>query len=363
MTLADAFFIHAFQRFLAGSYGLPFGDVLTPPGPGNYLLAATYVRFHEVTRLSIWVGGAVVTLLALGVASWFTRRFSRPITGFAAFADRIGKGEYTARLSEDQETQEFTKLSESLNRMAEDLNRHKEVEQELFSNLSHELRTPVTVIKGYVEALDGGVISDPQEVHVAVQAVAQETTNLESMINELRQLAQIDHDGVSPEESDFDLDEMLSYVCHRFAPLAAEHNIQFFSRLEAYVKVHLDRQLLDRSVANLLTNAITATLPGKSVILSSSSDVHGVSIVVEDEGAGIAAGDLPHVFERFFRGDRSRNHKNGGLGLGLPIARDLVEIEGGSIRLTSMVGQGTRVVITYPSIAIVALQKEPSRAS
>jgi signal transduction histidine kinase len=355
MSVADAFFIRAFKTFLAGGYGSPFGIKSMVIEPESYLLTTTYLRFHDMMRLSVWIGGCAVMLIALGVASWFTRRFSRPISGFASFADRIGHGDYDAQLSENQGLLEFTELSASLNHMAHELKCHDEVEQELFSNLSHELRTPVTVIKGYTEALDAGLISSPQEVHAATHAIAQETANLEIMINELRQLAQIDNNAVMPEESDFNVDELLGYIWRRFAPIAAARGVLLSHQLEARVRVHLDRQLLDRAVANVLSNAITATPSGHSVTLSSAVDEsRGVCIVVEDTGSGIPKQDLPHVFERFFRGDRSRNRRSGGLGLGLPIARDLVEIEGGRLDLTSTVNVGTRVAISYPRSAVVS---------
>src|SRR5664279_5852609 len=92
ITVADAFFIRAFKTFLAGGYGSPFGIQSMVIEPKAYLLTATYLKFHDMMRLSVWIGGCVVMLVALGVASWFTRRFSQPISGFASFADRIGHG-------------------------------------------------------------------------------------------------------------------------------------------------------------------------------------------------------------------------------------------------------------------------------
>jgi signal transduction histidine kinase len=353
ITVADAFFIRAFKTFLAGGYGSPFGIQSMVIEPKAYLLTATYLKFHDMMRLSVWIGGCAVMLVALGVASWFTRRFSRPISGFASFADRIGHGDYDAQMLGNQGLREFAELSDSLNHMAHELKCRDEVEQELFSNLSHELRTPVTVIKGYMEALDAEVISSPQELHSAAQAISQETANLEIMINELRQLAQIDNNAVKPEESDFDVDEVLGYIWRRFAPIAGAREVLLSHQFEANVRVHLDRQLLDRAVANLLSNAITATPPGHSVTLSSAIvGSHGVNIVVEDTGSGIPKEDLAHVFDRFFRGDRSRNRRSGGLGLGLPIARDLVEIEGGHLDIKSTVDVGTRVTISYPRSVI-----------
>jgi signal transduction histidine kinase len=353
ITVADAFFIRAFKTFLAGGYGSPFGIQSMVIEPKAYLLTATYLKFHDMMRLSVWIGGCAVMLVALGVASWFTRRFSRPISGFASFADRIGHGDYDAQMLGNQGLREFAELSDSLNHMAHELKCRDEVEQELFSNLSHELRTPVTVIKGYMEALDAEVISSPQELHSAAQAISQETANLEIMINELRQLAQIDNNAVKPEESDFDVDEVLGYIWRRFAPIAGAREVLLSHQFEANVRVHLDRQLLDRAVANLLSNAITATPPGHSVTLSSAIvGSHGVNIVVEDTGSGIPKEDLAHVFDRFFRGDRSRNRRSGGLGLGLPIARDFVEIEGGHLDIKSTVDVGTRVTISYPRSVI-----------
>ena len=354
ITIADAFFIRAFKTFLAGGYGSPFGIESMVIEPNSYLLTTTYLKFHDMMRLSVWIGGCAVMLIALGVASWFTRRFSQPISGFASFADRIGHGDYGAQTSNNQGLREFAELSDSLNHMAHELKCRDEVEQELFSNLSHELRTPVTVIKGYMEALDAELISSPQELHSAAEAISQETANLEIMINELRQLAQIDNNAVMPEESDFDVNEVLGYIWRRFAPIAAARGVLLPHQFEANVKVHLDRQLLDRAVANLLSNAITATPSGHCVTLSSAIDEsRGVNIVVEDTGSGIPEEDLAHVFERFFRGDRSRNRRSGGLGLGLPIARDLVEIEGGRLDIRSTVGVGTRVTVSYPRSVIV----------
>ncbi|RIE10533.1 sensor histidine kinase [Candidatus Cryosericum odellii] len=353
ISIADAFFIRAFKTFLSGGYGSPFGIESMVIEPKTYLLTATYLKFHDMMRLSVWIGGCAVMLIALGVASWFTRRFSQPISGFAGFADRIGHGDYDAQISDNQGLREFAELSNSLNHMAHELKCRDEVEQELFSNLSHELRTPVTVIKGYMEALDAELISSPQELHSAAEAISQETANLEIMINELRQLAQIDNNAVTPEASDFDVDEVLGYIWRRFAPIAAVREVLLSHQFEANVRVHLDRQLLDRAVANLLSNAITATPSGHSVTLSSAIvGSHGVNIVVEDTGSGIPKEDLAHVFDRFFRGDRSRNKRSGGLGLGLPIARDLVEIEGGHLDIKSTVGVGTRVTISYPRSVI-----------
>lgn len=353
ISVADAFFIRAFKTFLAGGYGSPFGIDSMVIEPKSYLLTTTYLKFHDMMRVSVWIGGCAVMLIALGVASWFTRRFSQPISGFASFADRIGHGDYDAQISNSQGLREFAELSDSLNHMAQELKCRDEVEQELFSNLSHELRTPVTVIKGYMEALEAGLISSPQELHSAAEAISQETANLEIMINELRQLAQIDNNAVMPEESNFDVDEVLGYIWRRFAPIAAVRGVLLSHQFEANVKVHLDRQLLDRAVANLLSNAITATPSGHSVTLSSAIvGSHGVNIVVEDTGSGIPEEDLAHVFDRFFRGDRSRNRRSGGLGLGLPIARDLVEIEGGRLDIRSRVDVGTRVTISYPRSAI-----------
>lgn len=354
ITAADAFFIQAFKTFLAGAYGSPFGIKSMVIEPNSYLLTTTYLKFRDMMRVSVWIGGCAVMLIALGVASWFTRRFSQPISGFASFADRIGHGDYDAQTSNNQGLREFAELSDSLNHMAHELRCRDEVEQELFSNLSHELRTPVTVIKGYMEALDAGLISSPEELHAAAEAIAQETANLEVMINELRQLAQIDNNAVMPEESDFDVDEVLGYIWRRFAPIAAARGVLLSHQFEAHAKVHLDRQLLDRAVANLLSNAITATPAGNSVTLSSAVDgSHGVCIVVEDAGSGIPEEDLAHVFDRFFRGDRSRNRRSGGLGLGLPIAKDLVEIEGGHLDIRSTVNVGTRVTVSYPRSVIV----------
>ena len=354
ITAADAFFIRAFKTFLAGGYGSPFGIKSMVIEPNSYLLTTTYLKFRDMMRVSVWIGGCAVMLIALGVASWFTRRFSQPISGFASFADRIGHGDYGAQISNNQGLREFAELSDSLNHMAHELRCRDEVEQELFSNLSHELRTPVTVIRGYMEALDAGLISSSEELHAAAEAISQETANLEVMINELRQLAQIDNNAVMPEESDFDIDEMLGYIWRRFAPIAAARGVLLSHELEAHAKVHLDRQLLDRAVANLLSNAITATQSGNCVTLSSAVDgSHSVCIVVEDAGSGIPEEDLVHVFDRFFRGDRSRNRRSGGLGLGLPIAKDLVEIEGGHLDIRSTLGVGTRVTVSYPRSVIV----------
>lgn len=354
ITAADAFFIQAFKTFLAGGYGSPFGIKSMVIEPNSYLLTTTYLKFRDMMRVSVWMGGCAVMLIALGVASWFTRRFSEPISGFASFADRIGHGDYGAQMSNNQGLREFAELSDSLNHMAHELRCRDEVEQELFSNLSHELRTPVTVIRGYMEALDAGLISSPDELHAAAEAISQETANLEVMINELRQLAQIDNNAVMPEESDFDVDDMLGYVWRRFAPIAAARGVLLSHEFKAHVKVHLDRQLLDRAVANLLSNAITATPSGNCVTLSSAVDgSHSVCIVVEDTGSGIPEEDLAHVFDRFFRGDRSRNRRSGGLGLGLPIAKDLVEIESGHLDIRSTLGVGTRVTVSYPRSVIV----------
>jgi len=352
--VADALFTRVFESFLAGRFGVPFAPGIMAAEPGTYLMTATYLRFREIMRLSVWIGGCAVMLVALVLAGWFTRRFSRPVARFAGFADRIGRGDYSVHIADKQGLQEFVELADSLNRMARQLKCRNEVEQELFANLSHELRTPVTVVKGYTEALEAGLIATPEELQAAVDAIAQETANLEDMIDELRELSQIDANAVVPEASDFDLDDALSEMCQRYAAAAQAKGVALSCQLEAGARVHLDRQLLERVVTNLVHNSLTATSPGHSISITSAIDVTGaVTVTVRDTGRGIPEADLAHVFDRFFRGDRSRNRSSGGLGLGLPIARDLVEVEGGHLDIMSILGAGTAVTITYPASVVV----------
>ena len=352
--VADALFTRVFESFLAGRFGVPFAPGIMAAEPGAYLMTATYLRFREIMRLSVWTGGCAVMLVALGLAGWFARGFSRPVGRFAGFADRIGRGDYSVHIADKQGLREFEELADSLNRMARQLKCRNEVEQELFANLSHELRTPVTVVKGYTEAFEAGLIATPEELQAAGDAIAQETANLEDMIDELRELSRIDANAVLPEASDFELDDALSEMCRGFARAAQAKGVALSCQLEAGTRVRLDRQLLERVVTNVVHNSLTATPPGHSISITSAVDAGGkVTITVHDTGRGIPEADLAHVFDRFFRGDRSRNRSSGGLGLGLPIARDLVEVEGGHLDIMSILGAGTAVTITYPASVVV----------
>ena len=213
----------------------------------------------------------------------------------------------------------------------------------------HDLRTPLASIHAIVEALADGVVDDPETVDRYLCTVSREIDSLSRLLDDLFELAQLEAGGLRLESRPNSLSDLLSDTLESFSELAVQQGITLGGRADSDVDpVMMDARQIGRVLSNLLGNALRHTPSGGAVYAQATRTAEGVQVEVRDTGEGIDAADLPHVFEHFYRGDKSRSRATGGSGLGLAIAAGIVEAHGGHIGAESGVGQGTRVWFTLP---------------
>lgn len=333
-----------FARF-AGVFGLMALLVLGGLG----LLIFLVVRLaggdpHTAARL--WLGTCALLLFVPGMLWMLGRRvfrsIARPLGNLLDAADRVAAGDLSARVPEQKG--EFGQLTRSFNHMVEELALADRRRRNLTADVAHELRTPLQIIQGNLEGVLDGVYA-PTPEHI--EATLGETRVLARLVEDLRVLSQAEAGQLPMQWETVDVGELLEDVVTSFSGPAqvAGVTLRCTTVGDGRLAVRGDYGRLEQVLGNLTANALRHTPAGGSVVLAAEAAAGRVRISVTDTGEGIAAEDLPFVFDRFWRGDRARTHSSGGSGLGLAIARQLVQLHGGDITVESTLGSGTRFTI------------------
>ncbi|CAN7654552.1 sensor histidine kinase [Mycolicibacterium frederiksbergense] len=299
--------------------------------------------YGYATVISIGVAVAVSALVALAVSLYVSRRLQRSVTEVASAARAVTKGRYDTRVAPPGLGDDFDALAIAFNQMASRLQTVDSTRQRLFGDLAHEIRTPVAVLEAYMEALEDGVRTLTPETATMLR---DQTRRLVRFSDDVAALARAEESSFSLTHSMIDA----GAVARRcIAAAQARYDSKGvgvgLSRHPALPALWADEQRLAQVLANLLDNALLHTPPGGSVQLSCTRVGDSVSIAVADNGEGIAAEHQPKIFERFYRADAARDREHGGAGLGLAIAKALVEAHGGTISVYSA-GPGTGATFT-----------------
>jgi signal transduction histidine kinase len=295
------------------------------------------------TRGAFWslvIGGSTASSLSYWVAS----RIMQPLTQMQRITQKFAAGQLSERMP-TSDIPELNRLSDSFNRMAIALEDVEIRRRELVSDMTHELRTPLTVIQGYLEGMGDGTIEPTPEIY---DRLTRETTRLRRLVNDLQELSKAEAGYLTIQAAPFDLYPFLVSLNERFGDQLVDSALSLKLDYQPGLPMALaDPERMEQIVVNLLGNALRYTEAG-TVTLQAYSEGRQIWIAVQDTGYGIASEDLPHVFERFWRSDRSRNRDSGGTGIGLAIARQLVELQKGTIEVTSELNQGSTFRFSVP---------------
>jgi two-component system phosphate regulon sensor histidine kinase PhoR len=230
-----------------------------------------------------------------------------------------------------------------------ELRKLENVRREFVANVSHELKTPLTSIKGYVETLLDGAMNDPKHSKDFLETIQEHTANLSRLIDDVLDLSAIEAERVAYRMEPVALNDIVERIVKALGPMAKAKKVTIVKDLgEDLPKVRADREKLAQVVMNLIDNAIKFNQSGGEVRVSAHTNGKELLIRVSDTGRGIAAQDLPRVFERFYRGNKDRSHEIPGTGLGLAIVKHLVEAHGGTVSAKSATGQGSTFEFTLP---------------
>ena len=301
-----------------------------------------------VNQSLLWTG---VSAVAMGIllVSVLSRRLLAPVTSLAEAARHLGQGDLSRR-APTEGAGELRQLAEAFNSMAANLEDAERQRRNLVADVAHELRTPVSNIQGYLEALKDGLLQPDQET---IETIHGQVIHLGHLVEDLRLLAQAEAGALQLHRMPGSMPDVLRVCVDAVRPRAEAKGIAVSLEAdETMPLVEMDSTRISQVVNNLLENAIIHTPEGGSVTVSAGASGDGmVRVAVADTGPGIQSEDLLRVFDRFFRADASRSRATGGVGLGLTIAKELVEVHGGTIYVENVVPSGARFVFELPIAA------------
>lgn len=270
-------------------------------------------------------------------------------------AKQLAGGNLQTRVASDGQDEVAT-LARTFNQMAEQLEavdkKQRELERlraDLIAWVGHDLQTPLASMRVILEALEDGVVDDPQTVKRYLNTAQRNVRSLSVLIDDLFQMAQLDTGGMPLDRAESSLSDLISDTLESFSELAQRQGVNLTGSVAPEVDpVTMDTQRIGRVLNNLIGNALRHTPAGGHVEVHARRTGSGVEVSVSDTGEGIRAEDLAHVFDSFYRGDKSRSRSTGGAGLGLAISKGIVQAHGGEITVQSKAGQGSKFLFTLP---------------
>lgn len=289
--------------------------------------------------------GLVSGLVTIVVIIVLSRKLARPLIEMKEATLKMSKGDFTVALSTNGQD-ELSDLANAIQLLSNDLNHLREERKEFLSSIAHELRTPITFIKGYTDILYKRDLSE-RDRQKYLRIIIEETNRLSRLIKDLFDLAKMDENAFVINKECLHMDDFVASIEAKLRPAFHEKQIDLFVQCEAGLTLLADTIRLEQIFLNLLNNALTYCSSGDSTFLQVERNNHFVSIIIKDTGKGIPQKDLPYIFERFYRVDKSRTRANGGLGLGLAIVKELVHAHGGEITVVSEENKGTTFKLLF----------------
>lgn len=314
-------------------------------GPGQHGCAPTAGGALDTINKSFLIASGIAIALGLAMSVVLARELTRPLGELTEAAEDISRGEYSRRV-EARGGAELSELATAFNSLAEGLETNEKLRRNMVADISHELRNPLAAIRAQLEAIEDGVL---EADHETIASLVEDVDVLARLVDDLQQLSQVESGQLVLERMEVDVKEVLEGMSQRFAPQLESSGVTLTVTTEAGLPgVDADPVRLAQVVLNLVKNALGHTPAGGSMALEAVRAGDMVEISVSDTGLGISKEDLPFVFERFYRSEKARERATGGAGIGLTIARSLVEAHGGSISAESEPGSGTRITFTLP---------------
>jgi signal transduction histidine kinase len=315
---------------------------INPATSSEIDVASLHIVYGAIGRFFIW-GGLFAVAIALLLTFVLSRRILAPVKALTQAARRLGKGDFSQRVHV-RDKGEVGELAQSFNSMASDLERAEQLRRNMVADAAHELRTPLSNIKGYLEAIRDGIKKPDSDT---IRSLDEETSSLSRLVDDLQELSLADAGELKLIRRKEDIPKLIDEAVAALQPQAAAKGLVLAVDLpEKLPLVNIDSHRIKQVLRNLLENAVAHTSQGGSVTVEAWQQGSQIKVSVVDTGEGIPAKDLPNIFERFYRVDKSRARATGGSGLGLTIAKRLVEAHGGRIEVQSKLRKGSRFTFT-----------------
>ncbi len=352
-TLAPSFFTSAMNSMMSGSGAGGINGMMGGQGTSSSAVTASIdAAFRQALMQALVIAAALATAAALALSFFVSRQLAHPVRRMLTATRRIGTGHYAERVvvSPANAGDELGQLAASFNDMASALEKTERRRVELVGDVAHELRTPIATLTGYLEGLLDGVVEPTPETWAKLHT---ESLRLRRLVDDLQELSRAEARQLPIQTAAVSPQSIISAARERVAPLYAEKQLDLIAPAPAGLpEVMADPDRAVQVLTNLLTNALRYTPAPGRVEVSVARQGDMLAFRVRDTGVGIAPEDLPRVFERFYRVEKSRARALGGSGIGLTISRALVEAMRGSIRAESAgVGKGSAFTFTLPIAA------------
>jgi len=283
-------------------------------------------------------------LLALIAGAFTAKRLSAPISEAVGAAREIGLGHYDRRITNISNTIEIDELSSTVNDLAKGLDKQEKLRRRLTADVAHELRTPLATLQSHMEAMIDGVWEPDAS---RLNSCHEEIMRINRMVGDLEKLARYESENLILHKETFNLSELVQHIIKNFETDFINKNIALDFQGEVS-PVFADRDKISQVIVNLLSNALKYNPAGETVNIKVGRNENQVFLKVKDSGIGIAPEDLPHIFERFYRADKSRTQQTGGSGVGLAIVKAIVDAHQGKLNVTSIINEGTEFTISLP---------------
>jgi len=325
----------------AGAIGTLY---ITPESSLEVDFTSLQILFRAIGLFFIW-GGLIAVAIALVITFFLSRRILAPVKALTSAAKRLGRGDFSQRVHV-KDRSELGELANTFNSMASDLERAEQLRQNMVADVAHELRTPLSNIRGYLEAVRDGVMGPDADT---IRSLDEEATLLSRLVDDLQELSLAEAGELKLICQAEDIGELIKQTVDGVNAQATAKGLSVSVELpDKLPLVNIDSHRISQVLRNLLENAVAHTAKGDAITVSARQQENYVEVAVTDTGEGIPVEDLPNIFERFYRVDKSRARATGGTGLGLTIAKRLVEAHGGKIEAHSELGKGSRFAFTLP---------------
>lgn len=311
---------------------------------GPYYFNDEELIFIKALNTLFVIIGIGSLILAVGVGILMSLRISRPLNRIAQKASLLSEGKYKERLKDVSNTKEIDTLIKTINHLSEALENKEKLRKQLTQDVAHELRTPLTSVQGHMEAMIDGIWEMNTE---RLSSCYDEIIRMRRLIGSIEDLSGVENENVLLHQEEFDLSKLLIRLLNNY------ENDFFAKKIRVHydqhsVLVYADQDKMSQVFNNLISNAIKYSEEEGEIFIEVKEYRGTLEIKIKDTGIGINELDLPHIFERFYRADKSRSHKTGGIGIGLTITKAIIEAHGGTIQAESKINEGTVFNIIMP---------------
>jgi signal transduction histidine kinase len=310
-----------------------------------FMFANTNIVKNMLNHLSdqFVIVGLITIVLTIFTVFILSRFITLPLMKMKEATEQLSKGNNKVELHKERKD-ELGELAASIMKLSSDLERLKNDRNEFLASISHELRTPLTYIKGYADIISKQDITD-EERKEYLDIIREETEHLTILVKNLFDLARMDENKFVINRKNVNFRQLIQTIEERVTPVLQEKNITLTVSCPVNIIGNIDPARIQQVLLNILDNARKHTPEGKSISLEVTQNDREITITISDEGEGIPKEELPYIFERLYRVEKSRSRESGGTGLGLAIAKEIIESHEGMIEIESELGKGTRVII------------------